>query len=482
MEGSDSLIYIRFRLSVYRLGLDLEPDDFFGERNAILADCQKLALMARFYAHPEVSVITTDPFATSCCYFDRPSAPKVESVEDMEGRAQILADMGTLKKLVRDYMHPELPVTVSDPSAMARCYFDRPSAPQVESVEEMETRAQILSETSALKSLARDYMHPELPVSVTDPSATARCYFDRPSAPDVEAVEDTEIRAQVLADTVAIKKSVMDYLHPELPVSVTDPTATARCHFDRPSAPEVESVDAEIRAQVLADAIAFKKFVVDYLHPELPVTVTDPSATARCYFDRPSAPEVECVEDAEIRAEVLADMVMMKKAAVDYMHPEIPVVITDPFATARCYFERHSAPEVESFEEAEYRTQVLADMISLKKLAADYMHPELPAAVTDPFATARCYFDRHSADVSTFISHVSVMSTEEVVRARSDTEQFDLEDDVFHDMKNKFTRFSRAHSFGVEEESKVIDKEEEGHLSRSPSSVMLFDMVGDRAY
>jgi len=218
------------------------------------------------------------------------------------------------------------------------------------------------------------------------------------------------------------------------------------------------------------------------MHPEIPVAVTDPSATARCYFDRPSAPEVECVEDAEIRAQVLADMVMMKKAAVDYMHPEIPVVITDPFATARCYFERHSAPEVESFEEAEYRTQVLADMISLKKLAADYMHPELPAAVTDPFATARCYFDRHSADVSTFISHVSVMSTEEVVRARSDTEQFDLEDDVFHDMKNKFTRFSRAHSFGVEEESKVIDKEEEGHLSRSPSSVMLFDMVGDRAY
>ena len=173
MEGSDSLIYIRFRLSVYRLGLDLEPDDFFGERNAILADCQKLALMARFYAHPEVSVISTDPFATSRCYFDRPSAPKVESV--------------------------------TDPTATARCHFDRPSAPEVESVD-AEIRAQVLADAIAFKKFVVDYLHPELPVTVTDPSATARCYFDRPSAPEVQSVEDTEIRAQVLADAIAFKK------------------------------------------------------------------------------------------------------------------------------------------------------------------------------------------------------------------------------------------------------------------------------------
>jgi len=135
----------------------------------------------------------------------------------------------------------------------------------------------------AFDEMARFYAHPEVSVISTDPFATSRCYFDRPSAPKVE--------------------------------SVTDPTATARCHFDRPSAPEVESVDAEIRAQVLADAIAFKKFVVDYLHPELPVTVTDPSATARCYFDRPSAPEVQSVEDTEIQAQVLADAIAFKKFA-----------------------------------------------------------------------------------------------------------------------------------------------------------------------
>jgi hypothetical protein len=272
-------------------------------------------------------------------------------------------------------------------------------------------------------------------------------------------------------------------MHPERPVTVSDLTTMARCYFDRPSAPDVESVEeTETRSQILTDAMAMKKSIVDYMHPERSVVVTDPFATARCYFDRPSAPQVESVDEAEYRAQVLADMISLKKLAADYMHPELPVVVTDPFATARCYFDRYSAPEVETVEEAEYRTQVLADMISLKKSAVEYMHPELPAFVTDPCATARCYFDRHSADVSTFMSHVSVRSTKEVARTRSDTEQFDLEDDVFHDMKDRFTRFSRAHSFGVEEESKVIDKEEEGHLSRSPSSVMLFDMVGDRAY
>jgi hypothetical protein len=516
---------------------EAEPDDFFGERNAVLADCHKLALMARFYSHPEVSVKTVHPCLGGRCYFDRPSAPEVKSVEDAEVHAQILADMANLKKLATDYMHPELPATVSDPSTMARCYFDRPSAPEVESVEESEARAQILSDMAALKKLARDYMHPELPVIVSDPSATARCYFDRPSAPQVESVDETEYRDQILADALAMKKSATDYLHPELPVVSTDPTATARCYFDRASAPDVESVEetdnrdevfadlvalkksaldylhpelpvvatdlsatarcffdrasapdvesveeAESRAQILSDALAMKKLAIDYLHPELPVVVTDPSATARCFFDRASVTDVESMEEAEYRAKVFADVAALKKVARDYMHPECAVVVTDPSATARCYFDRPSAPEVECVEDAEARAQILSDMAALKKLAKDYMHPELPVTATDPSATARCYFDRPSADVTTFMSHVSVVdTTDEFARARSDTEQFDFEDDVFHDMKDRFTRFSRAHSFGVEEESKVIDKEEEGHLSRSPSSVMLFDMVGERA-
>jgi hypothetical protein len=52
-------------------------------------------------------------------------------VEEIEARSQILADMTALKKAAADYMHPELPVII-DPAAMARCYFNRPSADSVE--------------------------------------------------------------------------------------------------------------------------------------------------------------------------------------------------------------------------------------------------------------------------------------------------------------------------------------------------------------
>jgi predicted RNA-binding protein with PIN domain len=328
-------------------------------------------------------------------------------------------------------------------------------------------------------------MHPELPVAVTDSAATARCYFDRVSAPDVESLDEAEARAQILADAAALKKLAKDYMHPELPVAVTDSAATARCYFDRISAPEVESLDeAEARAQIFADVTTLKKLTKDYMHPELPVAVTDIYATARCYFDRISAPEVESHDEAEARAQILADAALLKKLAKDYMHPELPVSVTDSAATARCYFDRISAPEVESLDEAEARAQVLADAAALKKLAKDYMHPELPVVVTDIYATARCYFDRPSADLFSPPRRITTVTKidNEVVRARSDTEQFDFDDDVFHDLKENLTRFSRAHSFGLEEESKVMDKEEEGNLSRSPSCIMLFDMVGERSY
>jgi len=220
------------------------------------------------------------------------------------------------------------------------------------------------------------------------------------------------------------------------------------------------------------------------MHPELPMVVSDSTATARCYFDRASAPEVESKEEAEARTQVLADAAALKKLAVDYLHPELPVVVSDPTATARCYFDRASAPEVESNEDAEARAQVLADAAALKKLAVDYLHPELPVVVSDSTATARCYFDRASAPGVEVAVGVATHDEEVEYRVRSDTDLFDFEEhhDVFHEIKETFTKFSRSHSIGLEEESKVIDKEEEGKLSRSPSSVMLFDMAGERSY
>jgi hypothetical protein len=450
-------------------------------RTQILTDAVNLKRLAADYMHPELLLKMSDATATARCYFDRASAPEVESVDDAEARAQILDDAMNLKKLVIDYMHPELPVRTTDSTATACCYFDRASAPEVESVDDDETRAQIFADIAALQKLAIDYMHPELPVKTTDFTATARCYFHRASTPEVESVEDAETRAQILTDVVNLKKAAIDYLHPELPVKTTDSTATARCYFTRASAPEVESVeDAETRGQILTDAAALKKLAVDYLHPELSVKTTDYTATARCYFNRASATEVESFDDAETRAQILADAMNLKKLAVDYMHPELPVKTTDSAATALCYFDRASAPEVESFEDSEARAQILADAAALKKLAKVYMHPELPVAVNDPTVMARCYFNRPSADVLSFERHVTAVSTAEA-RARSDTEQFDFDDDVFHDVKASLKKFSRAHSFGLEEESRILDKQEEGNLSRSPSSVMLFDM-GERSY
>jgi hypothetical protein len=33
--------------------------------------------------HPELPVVTADPTATACCYFDRPSAPERISEDDI---------------------------------------------------------------------------------------------------------------------------------------------------------------------------------------------------------------------------------------------------------------------------------------------------------------------------------------------------------------------------------------------------------------
>ena len=217
--------------------------------------------------------------------------------------------------------------------------------------EESLERLRILEDAKKLKELAVAFLHPENPVKV-DPTACARCYFDRPSAPEQEDKEEAEYRQQVLEDAAALKKLAVDYAHPEIGVTASDPTATACCYFDRASAPEYENEDeAEYRSQVLADAVALKKLAIDYAHPEIGIVTSDPTATACCYFDRPSATPQESLEEAEYRRQVLADAVALKKLAVDYAHPEIGVVTSDPTATARCYFDRPSAPQ-ESKKEA----------------------------------------------------------------------------------------------------------------------------------
>jgi hypothetical protein len=173
---------------------------------------------------------------------------------------------------------------------------------------------------------------------------SARCYFDRASAVDQESFEEAEERAQILADAAVLKKRAIMYAHPGLPVVTSDTTATARCYFDRASAVDRESFEeAEERAQILADAAVLKKSAIMYAHPELPVVTSDATATARCYFDRASAIEQESVEKMEEREAVLADAATFKRTAVAFLHPELPVVTSDATATARCHFDRASA-------------------------------------------------------------------------------------------------------------------------------------------
>jgi hypothetical protein len=263
-------------------------------------------------------------------------------------RLRILEDAKNLKRLAVAFLHPERPVEVEF-DAYARCYFDRPSAPEQETFEEAEERNAILQDAQALKKLATDYAHPELKVKNTDYLSCARCYFDRASAPDQETREEADERALILQDVENLRRAEREYLHPELGVVTSDPTACARCYFDRASAPEQETAEyAEERRMALADAAALKKLAVDYLHPELGVVTSDPTACSRCYFDRASAPEQETVEYAEERRMALADAAAFKKLAVDYMHPELGVVTSDPTACARCYFDRASAPEQQS--------------------------------------------------------------------------------------------------------------------------------------
>eukprot|EP00934_Nitzschia_sp_Nitz4_P002505 Nitzschia sp. Nitz4//scaffold36_size144017//59188//62095//NITZ4_003088-RA/size144017-processed-gene-0.43-mRNA-1//1//CDS//3329549462//2495//frame0 len=496
------------------------------EREQILADAKALKKLAVDYMHPEKPVVTSDPFACGRNYFSRPSAEEYEDEDDMDERDEILEDMAEMKKYAEYYMYPERPVK-ADAKLFGRNYFTRPSAPTNE--EEAE-REQILADAKALKKLAVDYMHPERPVVTSDPFACARNYFTRPSAPTNE--EELE-REQILADAKALKKLAVDYMHPERPVVTSDPFACARNYFTRPSAPTNEE-ELE-REQILADAKALKKLAVDYMHPERPVVTSDPFACGRNYFSRPSAEEYEDEDDMDERDEILEDMAEMKKyaeyymyperpvkadaklfgrnyftrpsaptneeeaereqiladakalkkLAVDYMHPERPVVTSDPFACARNYFTRPSAPTNE--EELE-REQILADAKALKKLAVDYMHPERPVVDADAYACGRNYFNRASAPGHREHIHSQSHAHEEHEHMyqheyhvddhmhsdyHSQSDHFEMDEDVAHVFRDFHENLQAMVPLKGADVPKEAD--EEGNLSRSPSSVMLFE-------
>jgi hypothetical protein len=390
--------------------------------------------------------------------------------------------MLALKKRAVEYMHPELTV-VSESDLYGRNYYDRASAPVLESLQDAAERARVMEEMQTLKQLAVDYAHPELSVFTTDDTACGRLYFNRPSAAQTEEDEERDL---IMEDLKALKKLAVDYLHPEKSVFTSDDTACARNYFNRASAVDVESMEeAEERARVMEDAVALKKFAVDYLHPEAAIVTSDSTVYARGYFGRFSAPEQLSAEEAEEYDRFLADAMNLKKFAVDYLHPEAAIVTSDDTATARNFFVRASAKDIESAEEAEEGARIVEEMQILKKLATDYHHPELSCATTDATACGRNYYDRASAPGHKCISTTRTVEEPTKFIEHEIEDDHYLDEDGFHfafeddeefvsDLKYNVHRLLSSSAMEEQEAQKPMDSEEEGKLSRSPSSVMLF--------
>jgi uncharacterized protein (UPF0212 family) len=291
--------------------------------------------------------------------------------------------MAALKQSAVDYMHPEIGVKTTDATLFGRNYFNRASAPDMEDASEANERAAILAEVAALKKSAVDYMHPEIGVTSTSLECFGRNYFNRASAPETEEDEFADERTEILAEMAALKQSAVDYLHPEIGVKTTDATLFGRNYFNRASAPDMEDAsDAIEAARVLADAAALKKSAVDYMHPEIGVETTDATLFGRNYFSRPSAPEQEDASEAAERATILAEAASLKQSAVDYLHPEIGVK-TSPECFGRNYFTRYSSPleyehEIIAYKEVEESQEIVA----VKNLAAAVKGANLPSTKT----------------------------------------------------------------------------------------------------
>lgn len=163
----------------------------------VFADVEHLKPYAKFYLRSELPVATTDPFALGRNYFDRPSSPERETQEGAEERLRILENARRLEDLVQvqhlsnvletDFFHGDYAVGTK------------------EQMKEEETpaeadRAETLADLEALKIYAKFHLHPELPVETTDKLACGRNFFDRPSAPDRETQEEAEEHHHILED------------------------------------------------------------------------------------------------------------------------------------------------------------------------------------------------------------------------------------------------------------------------------------------
>jgi hypothetical protein len=372
------------------------PIDLF-ERLLILEDAKQLKNLAVAFLHPEAP-IKSDEISKARCYFDRFSAPQQQSFEDTVYIENTLEDALNLKQLAINYMHPEIGIASSNPLTCARCNFSRYSAIEQESVEESEERAVILDDVIKLRQAARQYLYPEEGVVTSYAPSYGRCYFSRYSAIAQESVEKSEERATILDDAMKLRQAARQYLYPEEGVVTSYAPSYGRCYFSRYSAIKQESVEeSDERAAILDDAMKLRQTARQYLYPEEGVVTSYAPSYGRSYFSRYSAIEQESVEKSDERAAILDDAMKLRQAARQYLQPVESVVSSDATSYGRCYFGRYSAIEQESVEESEEHQNVLNDALALKRLAMDYMHPEVRIVTSDLAACARCYFDSISA-------------------------------------------------------------------------------------
>jgi len=350
---------------------------------------------------------------------------------------------------------------------------DTESETESDCEEEMDHRANVLADMEALKAQALAWRHPEFGVSSS--IAVTRNFFTRPS---VKTSEELVERERILEDVAAMKAAALVWRHPEVPMVKTS-AAVTRNYFTRPSANPQESVEeVEERLQIREDAAALKAAAVAWRHPEIGVPPTSINC-ARNYFTRASAPEQESFEDVEARMQVLNDAVALKEQAIAWRHPEIGVPATSANC-ARNYFTRASAPEQESLEDVEARMQALSDAVALKEQAIAWRHPEIGVPATSANC-ARNYFNRGSVydeHVHTEASAAFYESEDEHHNFDFDLEGEDFVEDLKASLKVTIGGVNQSHPAATA----VIKSDEEGDLSRSPSSVMLFGLDTNVAY
>jgi len=488
-----------------QLSMDFESNynkEMEAERKCVLAESKQLKEVASWYLQPEKS-IDVDSTVFGRNYFSRPSAPEQEDEEDIEELELILAEVNELKLLAEWYRNPEEEVTVYS-TACGRNFFTRPSAPIEE--EDAEEREEILADAAELLEVAKWYMFPENPVTVYA-TACGRNFFSRPSI--LEEEEDDEMveeRLLILAEAKQLKEVAGWYANPSQPVK-SDGFSTGRNYFSRPSAPEYTE-DSEEREQVLAEAKKLKEVAGWYHNPEQPVK-SDGFASARSFFTRPSAPE-QVTEDIEEHKQIVAEAKELKKIASWYLEPEKPISV-DSATFGRNYFTRPSAEQPTEKDDEEERSSVISDATELKKLAVDYLHPEKPV-LNSSVNCARNYFERPSATGHADHIHTEGYANHSTIHNDYVHEGYDFQEGDYHDhsylhsyqhdcdtshqsytshgdhfdmdedlsgFRDSMTAFrdSIHHPVGHEIINEELDVKDgkEGNLSRSPSSIMLFD-------